>query len=252
MKALLTSLLLFTSLGIAAKVEIPDACEGDLCLTNIVWKSGFLEHKLSAVLTTKRPIQSVSLPFDFSDQKSRGNTPLNFTNVSGTQPFYFTVRNVGFKWKESSISLTAKAIYSIEDLESDGVKYSFDSKGSRLGIIMRNQTDKDIILKYDLLTLTAGTLNFKLNGMGGKYTDFANPKADALIPSGTTHTDDLVPTQAVKYEGGWIEQWYAHSLLTEPDVRLMLPVEIDGKLQIEKLALAVQTNRVEVSTTVDQ
>jgi hypothetical protein len=66
----------------AAQLQIPDVCQGSVCLTKLVWKKGFVAHTLSGTITTQKPIESISLSLVFGDTRRSGATlPTYATSV---------------------------------------------------------------------------------------------------------------------------------------------------------------------------
>jgi len=244
-------------------MRIPDTCQGPVCITNLIWQKGSRftlagapgNHTLTGTVTTKKPIQAIVLNLDFQDDRRSGSTNLVLNNVTTNQNFYFKVdssSNVGISWERSSFHLTVSAIHKIAPLDRNGVTYRFGVQGARLNVEVENKSTGDLIFDYTLLTMTAGTENHKLNGIGGKYIDIDKPKTNALIPVGTTHRDELAPIEAVKFiNGEWNEAPLMNVLLTMPDVTIFIPLSRTGTVQLERIPLEVDKTVLSVNAKVE-
>ena len=130
-------------------------------------------------------------------------------------------------------------------MERNGLICQFRSLGSRLDTSIRNKTNKDLILDYSMLMISAGDTNLKVNGSTGKHTRTGKPRPNSLIPDGTTHTEELIPMNSAKLEGGdWVEFWTLQDALTMSEPKLFIPFIVDGKQQIEKIPLQVDFTKL--------
>lgn len=257
-RSIVASVLVACCAAQAKEMRIPDACQGPVCIVNLVWKKGAAGHTLTGTIATKKPIQVVALNLNFQDDKKSGSADLVLNNITSNQTFYFKVNStglvgvgIGINWERSSLRLTVSAIHGIAPVERNGVTFRFGAQGSRLKVELENKSTSDLILDYSLLTMTAGAENHKLNGIGGKYIDTDKPKANALIPAGTTHRDELVPIEAVKFiNAQWNEAPIMNVLLTMPDVTMFIPLSRNGSVQLERIPLEVDKTELSVNAKV--
>ena len=223
----------------AAQMSIPDVCDGPVCLTKILWKKGFTVHTLTGSITTSREIESVNVSLTFSDSKRNGVTELHLRNISKPTDFFFKISNMpadGIKWEQSTLTLSVVAVHAMALVERDGLICKFRSIGSRLSVSINNKTKKDLILDYSLLMITGGEIDLKLNGTTGKYIDVDNPRSNSLIPDGSTHSEELIPVTAAKLvDGEWKESFVLQDALVSKEPKLILPLAVDGKQQLEKI-----------------
>lgn len=231
--------LLAVGAAMGAEVAIPDSCNGGLCLAGMRWKKGFLEHTLSGFVGPESgSAESLYVGITYTDGQSKGGGVLKLKSVGPRTPFYFKVEAWRVKWDQSRLTVGASAILKIESVEKDGVACHFSSLGSRLAVSIINSTDKDLILDYQLLTLTAGGRNLKLNGSHGKFTDQAIPNAPSLIAAGTEQKEEFIAVGAATFEDGeWLEDWRLHLALMQEHPTLTLPL---GGGRIEKVPLDVR------------
>ena len=245
---IVAGLLLLCGSASGAEVQIPDSCDGTVCLTGLRWKKGFLEHSLTGFLDTTIPLQSTRITFHFSDAKRSGSTLLHLKATSTKTAFYFKVLARSLKWEESSIKLNMTTISDIPGVKQDGVTCTFKSLGSRLAVTIRNDSDRDLILSYDLLTLTSSGENVKLNGTHGKYVNLSTPNPSTLITARSTQQEEFIPIGAATLEGSeWVESWTMHTALTAESPSLVLPFSENSNTRLEKLPLEPKVWRVALS-----
>lgn len=242
-------LLLATATASGAEVAIQDSCNGGVCLTGLRWKKGVIEHTLSGFVGPESgKAQSLSITFSYTDGRNNGRGVLNLKDAGPHTPFYFKVHWRSVKWDESSVTVSASAVLGIEPVQKGGIACRFSSLGSRLAVQITNSTDKDLILDYQLLTLTAGGKNHRLNGNRGKYTDLATPNAPSLIGAGTEQKEEFIPVGSATFQDGqWSEDWLIHATLMQERPTLTLPLGAD---RLEKIPLEVRFADVSASGAV--
>jgi hypothetical protein len=236
----------------AAEITLPDSCGDQICVTDLRWKKGTVEHTLTGFIAPKQGnIESVEIVFAYSDPKHHGDIRLRLKNVQSKTPFYFKLAGGGllttgkFDWNQSSVRVEATAIVSIAGQEKDGISCSFHSFGSRLQASIKNASNKDAVLDYGLLSLISGGESLRLNGTHGKYTDLGTPNPSTLIPSGTSITEEFIPFGSATFaDGAWVEDWKMHYVLSRSGAALALPLTVGGKQTIEKIPLEVVLGNV--------
>src|ERR1035441_1716219 len=82
--ALLTTFGLTFTLT-AADIVLPDACDGHVCLTELRWKKGAVEHTLTGVVSSPDPISSINIVFTYADGHKRGNMRLGLVDRKSTR-----------------------------------------------------------------------------------------------------------------------------------------------------------------------
>jgi hypothetical protein len=252
MKIGVLSLLCF-GLASAAEIKLPDACDNQVCQTELRWKKGAVTHTLTGFISSPEPIRSLNIVFNYTDGRQRGITRLGMFNVKGSKtPFYFKVHeglglmNPGsLQWDQSSVRVEAIAIFGITPIQKDGVFCTFDPQGSRLGVTIKNESNEDLILDYGLLTLISNGESLRLNGTHGKYADLDKPNPNILISSAASVSEQFIPMgSAALSNGSWVEDWRMHEALSGQNPILALALTIGGQTKIEKLPLEVKLARI--------
>src|SRR4051794_36680899 len=72
-----------------AEINIPDACDGAVCLTEMRWKKGTVEHTYTGFIAPKEPIESIDLHFEWSDDRQKGENWVRLRDVATKTSFYF-------------------------------------------------------------------------------------------------------------------------------------------------------------------
>jgi hypothetical protein len=249
--ALLTTFGLTFTLT-AADIVLPDACDGHVCLTELRWKKGAVEHTLTGVVSSPDPISSINIVFTYADGHKRGNMRLGLVNVKGKTPFYFKVHEgLGFlnpgslQWDQSSVRVEASAILGIAPVQKGGLSCTFDPHGSRIGVTIKNDSNEDLILDYGLLTLISNGESLRLNGTHGKFADLDKPNPSTLISSAASVSEQFIPVGSATFTNGdWVEDWRLHDALLAGNPTLALPLSVVGQTRIEKLPLDVRAARM--------
>jgi hypothetical protein len=239
-------------LASAAEVTLPDACDEQICMTDLRWKKGTVEHTLTGFIVPKQGrINSVEIAFTYSDTKHRGDLRVRLKDVESKTSFYFKLFGGGllqkgkFDWDQSTVRVEATAIVSIASQEKGGISCSFRSLGSRLKASIKNGTDQDAVLDYGLLSLISGGESLRLNGTHGKYSDLGTPNPSTLIPAGASVTEEFIPFGSATFTAGeWVEDWRMHQGLTGSGTTLALPLTVDGHQRIEKIPLEAVVGKV--------
>jgi hypothetical protein len=237
---------------LAAEITLPDACDDRICLTDLHWKKGTLEHTFTGFVAPKQGrLGSVEIVFTYADTKHHGDFRVRLKDVQSKTPFYFKLYIGGllqtgkFDWNQSSVRVEATAIISVAGQEKGAISCSFWSLGSRLKATIKNASDKDAVLDYGLLSLISGGESLRLNGTHGKYADLGTPNPSTLIPSGTSVTEEFVPVGSATFtDGEWVEDWKMHHALSQSGTTLALPLTVDGRQTIEKIPLEVVVGNV--------
>src|SRR5689334_5849332 len=112
---LLAGSALFLASG--AELVIPDACDGAICLTEMRWKKGTVEHTFTGFIVPRESIESVELHFEWSDDRQKGENWVRLRDINAKTSFYFKLFGGGlltrgkFRWDTSTVRLTASAVF---------------------------------------------------------------------------------------------------------------------------------------------
>lgn len=66
-QVLLLGILIVHGHAQSAEIQLPDKCNQGVCLTNLIWKAGHMNHSFSGILKTARTLESVEVQMHFSD-----------------------------------------------------------------------------------------------------------------------------------------------------------------------------------------